>query len=94
MAARSGHSAPSRRAVRSLWALVLLAVLASGSLSSALTDRPAPLAGIRVAVSGLVLAACVALATRVMIALERSRRKAVANRGKRLPQPEPDEACL
>lgn len=91
MGSRSGHSAPSRRAVRSLWVLAALAVLASGSLSAALAAETGAFTGVRVAVSGLVLVVCVVLATRVMIALERSRRHAVAQSGKRSPQPELDE---
>ena len=68
----------SRRAVRSLWALVVVAVLASGALSAALTAPPSPVTGIRVAASGLLLLVSVLLAARVMFALEHARRRALA----------------
>jgi len=61
---------------RWFWSLVVVAVLATGSLSSALAAPPSPLTGLRVAVSGLVLITSLTLATRVMIAVERIRRKA------------------
>lgn len=61
---------------RWFWFLVLVAILATGSLSSALAAPPSPLTGLRVAVSGLVLITSFTLATRVMIAVERIRRKA------------------
>ena len=62
-------------AQRSFWFLVVVAILATGSLSSALAAPPSPLTGLRVAVSGLVLLASLTLATRVMIAAERARRR-------------------
>jgi hypothetical protein len=65
-----------RRARRSFWTLVLVAVLATGSLSAALNADPGHLAGIRVALSGLVLVSSVALAARVMTALDRAHRRA------------------
>ena len=65
-----------RSAQRSFWLLVLVAVLATGSLNSAFRAVPSPLTGLRVAASGLVLIASLTLATRVMIAVERARRKA------------------
>ena len=71
-----------RRARRSFWILVLVAVLASGSLSAALASDPGPLVALRVAVSGLVLIASVVLAARVMGALDRGRR-----RTRTLPEP-------
>lgn len=77
MASQSLNTSPSRRAVRSLWILVGIAVLAAGSLSAALTAGSAPLTGLRVAVSGLVLVGSVVLAARVMFALERARRRVV-----------------
>jgi len=49
-----------------------LAVLATGALTSAVAAPPSPLTGLRVAADGLVLASTFALATRVMIALERA----------------------
>jgi hypothetical protein len=51
-----------RRVSRSFWTLVLVAVLASGSLSSALASDPGRLVGLRVAFSGLVLVLSVVLA--------------------------------
>ena len=75
MASRSPSTAPSRRAVRSLWILVGTAVLASGSLNAALTAGTAPRTGLRVALSGLVLVVSVVLAARVLFALERARRR-------------------
>ncbi len=65
-----------RRARRSFWILVLVAVLASGSLSAALASDPGHLVGLRVAVSGVVLLASVILAMRAMGALERAHRRA------------------
>jgi hypothetical protein len=64
----------SRRAVRSLWILVGVAVMASGSLSAALTTRAGAVTGMRVAMSGLILLISVVLAARVLFALERARR--------------------
>lgn len=63
-----------RRARRSFWTLLLVAVLASGSLSAALSSDPGHVVGLRVAVSGVVLIAAIILAARVMGALERARR--------------------
>lgn len=69
------HSA-SRRARRSFWILVGIAVAAAGSLSAGLVAEPSPLTGLRVAASGIILVTSLALAARVMIALERARRRA------------------
>ena len=77
MGAPSPAPRTSRRAVRSLWGLVVVAVLASGSLSAALTAQPGPITGARVAASGLLLLVSVLLASRVMFALERARRRAL-----------------
>ena len=65
-----------RKANRSFWILVGIAILAVGALSSALMAAPGPLTGIRVAASGLILLASLSLATRVMIALVRAQRRA------------------
>lgn len=62
-------------AQRSFWLLVVVAVLATRALSSALGASPSPSTGLRVAASGLVLLASLTLATRVMIALERTRHR-------------------
>lgn len=64
---------PSPR--RSFWILVALAVLATGALTSAIEAPPGPITGLRVAASALVATASLALATRVLIVLEGSRRK-------------------
>ena len=69
-----GHTA-RRKATRSFWILVGVAVLATGALSSALMSAPGPLTGIRVAASGLILLASLSLATRVMIAVVRAQRR-------------------
>lgn len=68
------RTGPARRARRSFWVLVLVAVLASGSLSVALASDPGPLVGLGVTASGLVLVASIALAARVMGALDRVHR--------------------
>lgn len=65
-----------RRARRALGILVLVAVLACGSLSAALTSAPGRFVGLRVAISGLALVAAIALAARVTSALDRARRPA------------------
>jgi len=70
-AGRSTH----RRAYRSFWTLVIVAVLSTGVLSSAWAAPPSPFTGLRVAVSGLVLLVSLTLAVRVMVALERVRRR-------------------
>jgi len=55
--------------------LVVLSVLTTGALSSALAAPASPFTGLRVAASGLVLIASMTLATRVMLALDRARRR-------------------
>jgi hypothetical protein len=70
-------SDPERRwrsARRWFWVLTLVAMAATGSLSTALAAPPGARAGLRVASSGLVLIAAVTLAARVMVALERAHR--------------------
>ena len=71
MAPTSVSRWPSRQARRSFWLLLLVAVLAAGSLSSALEAAPGPLTGLRVAGSGVVLVAAVILAARVLALSER-----------------------
>ena len=61
---------------RSFWLLVVVAVVATRALSSAFGAPSSPSTGLRVAASGLVLLTSLTLATRVMIAVERARRKA------------------
>lgn len=51
------------------WAMTVVAILAAGVLSHALTAEPSVLTGLQVAGSGLVLAVSGALATRVLLAL-------------------------
>ena len=72
---QSGRSA-RRQAHRSFWLLVAVAVLATGALSSALAAPPSQLTGLRVVASGLILLGSLTFAARVMIALERARRRA------------------
>jgi len=52
-----------------------ITVLATGALTSAIAAPPNPRTGLRLAAGGLVLASTIALASRVMIALERARRR-------------------
>ncbi len=63
------------RARLSFWLLIVVAVLAIGSLSSALGAPAGPVTGLRVAVSGVVLIAALTLSSRVLIALDRARRR-------------------
>ncbi|HEY3547347.1 MAG TPA: hypothetical protein VGK17_14840 [Propionicimonas sp.] len=72
------HRTDQHRAHRSFWRLVTLAALGTGVLSGGLTAAPSPLTGLRVAGGGLVLLGSLTLATRVMIALERARRRSQA----------------
>lgn len=65
----------ARRARRAFWLLLVLAVLAAGALTASLGAPPQPIAGIGVAVSGLVLTVSITLAGRILIAAERSRRR-------------------
>lgn len=70
-------SAPSlRRARRAFWLLVVVSVLAVGALSDALSSPPAPATGLRVAGSGVLLIAAVALAVRVLLAADRATARA------------------
>lgn len=71
----------ARRARRSFWVLVIVSVLATGTLSDALSDAPAPTTGLRVAASGLVLAASLALAARILLAFDRARKTARQQEG-------------
>jgi hypothetical protein len=60
---------------RAFWVLVAIAVLAMGSLTSALARQPGPWTGLSFAASGVVLLLASALAGRVMVALEHRRRR-------------------
>ena len=72
-----------RRAQRSFWVLTGLALLAMGTLSTALAAAPGPMTGLLVIVAGTALVAALGLAARVLLALERSRHVA------RLPGADP-----
>ncbi len=63
------------RARRALWVLISVAVLALGSLASALTRAPSALTGLTVAASGVLLLTATLLAARVIAALEQRRRR-------------------
>jgi len=69
-------SFPLARARWAFWVLVVVAIVAAGSLTAGLGTDPSPVTGLRVAVSGIVLIGSLALAARVMVALERARRRA------------------
>lgn len=78
-------TAPARytgtgRALRTFWALTLVAVAATGSLSAALMAPPGALTGARVAGSGLALIVAGALAARVLVVVERARHRSAAGR--------------
>lgn len=60
---------------RAFWVLVAIAVLAMGSLASALARPPSAWTGLTVAASGVVLLLASALACRVMVALGQGRRR-------------------
>ena len=66
---------PMRCARRMFWILVGVAVLAAGALSSGLAAGPSPLTGLRVASSGIVLVGALTLATRILVSVERARRR-------------------
>ncbi|MDX3241571.1 hypothetical protein [Streptomyces sp. ME18-1-4] len=61
--------AAPRRAQRWFWTLATLAVCAAGALYEGLRAAPGPGTGLRVLVSGLVLAASVVQAARILAAL-------------------------
>jgi hypothetical protein len=71
-----------RRARGTFWVLALVAVAAAGSLSAALDAPAGTVTGLRVAVSGLALTVTFVLAARVMIVLERARRRALGSGSK------------
>lgn len=72
-------AASGRRARAAFWTLVGIAALSMGALSSGLTREPGPLTGLLVATSGAVVVVSLALAARVMIAVDRARRAASRN---------------
>lgn len=71
---------PVRRVRRWFWALVLVAVLSMGALYGALGARTGPTTGLAVAASSLVLLAATAQAVRILLALDRVRRRAESER--------------
>ena len=75
----TSRTAIGRRARIAFWTLVGIAALSMGALSSGLSRDPGPLTGLLVATSGAVVLVSLALAARVMIALDRARRAASGN---------------
>ena len=64
-----------RRAWGSFWTLTVIAVISAGSLSTAARAPAGSSGALRVAVSGLLLLVTVTLAARVLVAVERARRR-------------------
>ena len=62
------------RVRRTFWILVAVAVVATGSLSRALTADPGPAAGVAVTLSGLVAVAAAGLALRILVVTGRAGR--------------------
>lgn len=60
-------------ALRRFWLLVVVAVLATGVLTSALAADPGTATGLRVATAGTVLLVSGTLAARIMLALSHAR---------------------
>ena len=63
-----------RRVQLTFWALVAVAVGATGVLSRAVVARPSPAAGIALAVSATLLAGAAGLALRILVVLARRQR--------------------
>lgn len=78
-----------RRARRAFWLLVVLAALAMGGLSAAVRSAPGPSTALAVAAAGAVLAGALALATRVLVALDRARRAVGGDKPGRSPDVTP-----
>ncbi len=57
---------------RTFWALVIVAVLSTGALSTALDASPGPATGLTVAGSALILAATAFLALRIVVVVRRA----------------------
>lgn len=68
----------TRRVRQTLQALVVIAILAAGALSTALTAEPGPATGLAVAASALLLVAAGSLALRILVVV--SRHAAMAER--------------
>ncbi len=75
---RADTKPAAARPRRAFWVLLAIAVLAMGSLTSALARPPGAWTGLTVAASGVVPLPAAALACRVMVALEHRRRRASA----------------
>lgn len=73
--AASGSHNSRRRAVRSFWILFAVAVIAAASLEMALKATASPATGVRVALSGIVLASALTLDIRILTALDRAKQK-------------------
>lgn len=63
-----------RRVRVTFWALVVVAVGATGVLSGVLTARPSPATGMALAASATVLAVAAGLALRILLVLGRRER--------------------
>lgn len=63
-----------RRVRLTFWVLVAVAVVATGSLSRALTAHPSPATGVTVALAGLVAAVAAGLALRILVVTGRAGR--------------------
>lgn len=74
-AAVSDSSKARRRALRSLWILLAVSMVAAASLQRAFEATASPVTGVRVALSGIVLVAALALAVRILTAFDRARRQ-------------------
>lgn len=59
------------RVRRTFWALVVVAIVATGALSRALAAEPGPAAGLGVAGSALLLATSALLARRILLVVGR-----------------------
>lgn len=57
------------------WSLVLVTILATGALASALDAPPSPVTGLRVAVAGLAAAVAGMLALRIAVVVARHRER-------------------
>ncbi len=62
------------RARHRFWLMLTVAILAAGALSRAVSAAPGPLAGLGVAVSGVILLGSLAATTRIMIAFDHARK--------------------
>lgn len=75
----TSRTANGRHAQAACWTLVGIVALSMGTLSSGLSRDPGSLTGLLVATSGAVVLVSLALAARVMIALDHARRAASRN---------------